>query len=509
MPRTRSSGGQRLDLAQRLVQVGQPGRLVGVQRHGGQHRRVLRRRRRRPSGTRRRPRRPAPAGPRRPSAATAIAAATGSSAGAAAGHAGLADGDVEVGVAVQHRPGQRLGGGRELPGPAGGALACGIRSARSSRPASHTGPSSRPPPGVHPDAARLDCSPADATSCGRLASRGTVSVTPQASGTAGERTGLRVTFGGGVYPAEEIARGAAYELFSADEVPGFEWAPRPGGALPWRRFVHVTEVTAVHGAAEPADEPETPLLMPLHRERGWAHVHQLSQQPAAAGDPTLAAVRASAVVRRGTRMVKVLSARQLAGYVRGLAAARLLLPRVRRGAPAHAGGDWRCCAPTATRPGRPGRRVRAALAGGRPGRLRRAGRRGAPGPDRRCRRTTGSAPPVLGTGFAPEQRPADPGVRHPRTSPTCRCRRTPPLSPTRPTGAEVVLYTLPGRAARLAADGRPAVAAPAGRGAGLSPGPGVRADRRRAAARPSWSAGTAAASTRRWPTRPAGSGCWR
>ena len=75
-----------------------------------------------------------------------------------------------------------------------------------------------------------------------------MSVTPQASGAASERTGLRVAFGGGVYPAEEIARGAAYELFSADEVAGFEWAPRPGSALPWRRFVHVTEVTAVHGA---------------------------------------------------------------------------------------------------------------------------------------------------------------------------------------------------------------------------------------------------------------------
>ncbi|MEH0820833.1 MULTISPECIES: hypothetical protein [unclassified Micromonospora] len=139
-----------------------------------------------------------------------------------------------------------------------------------------------------------------------------MTVTPQSSDT-----GLRVGYEGASYPAEEIARGAAYELFSADEAPGFEWSPRPGTALPWRRFVHVTEVGAVHGAAEPAEEPEAPLLVPLHRERGWAYVHQLSQQPAAAGDPTLTAVRASAVVRRGTRMVKVLSARQLAGYVRG------------------------------------------------------------------------------------------------------------------------------------------------------------------------------------------------
>ncbi|MER7888405.1 hypothetical protein ABTX15_01085 [Micromonospora sp. NPDC094482] len=144
-----------------------------------------------------------------------------------------------------------------------------------------------------------------------------MSVTPQASGDADERTGLRVAYGGGVYPAEEIARGAAYELFSADEVAGFEWAPRTGSALPWRRFVHVTEVTAVHGAPEPAEDPDTPLMMPAHRERGWAQLHQLSQRPDAAGDPMLIAARSSAVIRRGTRMVKVLSPRQLAGYVRG------------------------------------------------------------------------------------------------------------------------------------------------------------------------------------------------
>lgn len=138
-----------------------------------------------------------------------------------------------------------------------------------------------------------------------------MTASPQTSGN-----GPRVTYGGAVYPAEEIARGAAYELSSVDEAPGFEWV-RPGTARPWRRFVHVTEVTDVHPVTEPAEEPEAPLLAPLHRERGWSYVQQLSQQPAAAGDPTLAAVRASAVIRRGTRMVKVLSARQLAGHVRG------------------------------------------------------------------------------------------------------------------------------------------------------------------------------------------------
>ncbi|WP_341718939.1 hypothetical protein QQG74_03980 [Micromonospora sp. FIMYZ51] len=143
-----------------------------------------------------------------------------------------------------------------------------------------------------------------------------MNVTGQAESTA-QRTGLRVAYAGAVYPAEEIARGAAYELFSATEAPGFEWAPRPASALGWRRFVHVTEVTAVHGATRSAEPAEAPLLVPLHRERGWSAVHRLAQQPGAADDPLIATVRASATVRRGTRMVKVLSARQLAGYVRG------------------------------------------------------------------------------------------------------------------------------------------------------------------------------------------------
>ncbi|WP_199180235.1 hypothetical protein [Verrucosispora sp. ts21] len=29
-------------------------------------------------------------------------------------------------------------------------------------------------------------------------------------------------------------------------MPGFQWVPRSNSALPWRRFVHVTEVGAVH-----------------------------------------------------------------------------------------------------------------------------------------------------------------------------------------------------------------------------------------------------------------------
>ncbi|WDZ86726.1 hypothetical protein [Micromonospora cathayae] len=144
-----------------------------------------------------------------------------------------------------------------------------------------------------------------------------MSVSAQTGDAGRDRAGTRVTYRGAVYPAEELARGSAYEIFSGTEVPGFEWAPRPGAPLPWRRFVHASEVTGVSGAAVPAEEPDDPLLVPLHRERDWAQVQALTQQPAAAGHPLLATLRASARIRRGTRMVKVLSARQLAGHVRG------------------------------------------------------------------------------------------------------------------------------------------------------------------------------------------------
>ena len=74
--------------------------------------------RRRPSATTPRPRRPAPAGPRRPSRPRRSAPRPGSPVGPA-GYAGLLDGEVEVGVAVEDRHGERLGRGRELAGPAG------------------------------------------------------------------------------------------------------------------------------------------------------------------------------------------------------------------------------------------------------------------------------------------------------------------------------------------------------------------------------------------------------
>ncbi|SDZ15536.1 hypothetical protein SAMN05421684_3087 [Asanoa ishikariensis] len=153
-----------------------------------------------------------------------------------------------------------------------------------------------------------------------------VAVTPQER--TGSTTDLRVTLGEITYPAVEIARGAAYELFSTDRGEGFEPDTRPGARHPFHRYAHVTEVTAVNG--RPADphhpdrahhdgpeEPDDPLTLPLSRAVGWREIHTRSQNPAAAGDPILMSLRASAHIRRGTRMVKHLSAQQVAAYLRG------------------------------------------------------------------------------------------------------------------------------------------------------------------------------------------------
>ncbi|RKR88644.1 hypothetical protein BDK92_2973 [Micromonospora pisi] len=145
-----------------------------------------------------------------------------------------------------------------------------------------------------------------------------MSVTPQTRDVPEAPVGLVVTYAGTTYPAEELTRGAAYELFSASEVDGFSRDPRPDARLPWHRFVHASEVTAVYGSRAAGDpDLEPPLTAPLNRVRNWDDVHQLSQTQAGASDPILASVRNSALVRQGTPMVKVLSARQFAGHLRG------------------------------------------------------------------------------------------------------------------------------------------------------------------------------------------------
>jgi hypothetical protein len=139
-----------------------------------------------------------------------------------------------------------------------------------------------------------------------------MTVAGQAPATAG--LALRVRHEGAWYPAEEVAKGAAYELFAPRPDTGFLVNPRPGAQYPYRRFVHATEVEAVSGPVTEAHDG--PLHAPVSRVLDWRTVHRMSQAPAGE-DSAVAAIRRTATVRRGTRMLKVLSARQLAGYLRG------------------------------------------------------------------------------------------------------------------------------------------------------------------------------------------------
>lgn len=66
-----------------------------------------------------------------------------------------------------------------------------------------------------------------------------------------------------------------------------------------------------------ADPLEPPLMAPLRRDLTWAQVQSMSQSVGHRQDPVLQRIRATAAVRRGTRMIKVLSAAQLAGHLAG------------------------------------------------------------------------------------------------------------------------------------------------------------------------------------------------
>jgi hypothetical protein len=66
-----------------------------------------------------------------------------------------------------------------------------------------------------------------------------------------------------------------------------------------------------------ADSGDSPLMAPLSRTMGWAEVQRMSQAVVHRDDRVLHGIRATAVVRRGTRMVKVLSATQFAGHLNG------------------------------------------------------------------------------------------------------------------------------------------------------------------------------------------------
>ncbi len=65
------------------------------------------------------------------------------------------------------------------------------------------------------------------------------------------------------------------------------------------------------------DPLEPPLLAPLRRELSWDRVQSMAQSAGHRHDAVLQRIRATARVRRGTRMTKVLSAAQLAGHLAG------------------------------------------------------------------------------------------------------------------------------------------------------------------------------------------------
>ncbi len=71
-----------------------------------------------------------------------------------------------------------------------------------------------------------------------------------------------------------------------------------------------------------AEPDEAPLLAPVTVDMSWSRVHALTQspphrRPVLASTDALVCIRRSALIRTGTRMIKLLTARQLGGYLLG------------------------------------------------------------------------------------------------------------------------------------------------------------------------------------------------
>ncbi|HKS99920.1 MAG TPA: hypothetical protein VJT31_10350 [Rugosimonospora sp.] len=140
-------------------------------------------------------------------------------------------------------------------------------------------------------------------------------VAPAATAVLPSTPRLRVRFEGTEYTAEPIAKGGAYEIFADDPQPGFLPNPRPGARKPYRRFVPACDTEVVDGEVPARADP--PLCAPLSRDISWADLQRMSQSPRATTSPLLSGIRSTGVISRGTRMVKVLSGRQLAGHLHG------------------------------------------------------------------------------------------------------------------------------------------------------------------------------------------------
>lgn len=65
------------------------------------------------------------------------------------------------------------------------------------------------------------------------------------------------------------------------------------------------------------DPLDPPLMAPLRRDLSWERVQEMSQSVEHRQSPALHRIRATAAVRRGTRMIKMLSTAQLAGHLAG------------------------------------------------------------------------------------------------------------------------------------------------------------------------------------------------
>jgi hypothetical protein len=109
------------------------------------------------------------------------------------------------------------------------------------------------------------------------------------------------------YAARVIAGGAAFELYSDTHEQGFEPAGRA-----FHRYVHASEVASDGGELLRAGD--SPIALPVMPGADVRTVQRLSQDPriGVADRALVAAVRATAVVQPGTRMVKALNRQQVA-----------------------------------------------------------------------------------------------------------------------------------------------------------------------------------------------------
>ncbi len=109
------------------------------------------------------------------------------------------------------------------------------------------------------------------------------------------------------YRARAIAGGAAFEIYSDTRENGF----RPSGTT-FHRYVHASEVTSAGGELLLAGV--APVSVPVMPGADAATVHRYSQNPriGPAERALVSAVRATAFVTAGTRMIKPLSRHQVA-----------------------------------------------------------------------------------------------------------------------------------------------------------------------------------------------------